>query len=107
MAKLDRSFHALADPTRRAVLARLTQGEASVGDLARSHPIALPTFLKHLRVLEEGGLITSRKQGRVRLCRLADGAFAPMADWLDHQRRLWEARTDRLADFVTREEDDP
>lgn len=104
MAKLDRTFHALADPTRRAILARLGTGEASVSALAQDHAMAPPSFLKHLRVLEEGGLITTRKQGRTRLCRLADGAFAPLEAWLDDQRRLWEGRADRLAEFVTRED---
>lgn len=104
MAKLDRSFHALADPTRRAVLVQLTAGEASVSALASSHDMALPSFLKHLQVLEEGGLIVSRKQGRTRLCRLAEGGYAPLEAWLDDQRRLWEGRTDRLAEFVTRED---
>lgn len=100
MAKLDRTFHALADPTRRAVLTRLTEGPGSVGDLARPFDMALPTFLAHLRVLEEGGLIRTEKRGRVRVCELAEGAFAPVSEWLDAQRRDWEARTDRLAAFV-------
>lgn len=100
MAKLDRTFHALADPTRRAVLTRLAHGPGSVGDLTRPFAMTLPTFLQHLRVLEEGGLIRTEKRGRVRVCHLAPGAFAPVAEWLDAQRREWEGRTDRLAAFV-------
>ncbi|AXC49645.1 transcriptional regulator [Paracoccus suum] len=103
MTRLDRSFHALADPTRRAVLAQLTGGEASVSQLAEPFAVSLPTFLAHLRVLEEGGLIHTRKQGRVRLCRLATGGYAPLQEWLEAQRQLWEGRSDRLAEFVTRE----
>lgn len=100
MVSLDRRFHALADPTRRAVLERLGGGEATVGELARPFPLSLPAFLKHLRVLEDAGLIETEKRGRTRICRLRNGAYAPLAAWLDDQRRLWEGRTDRLAELA-------
>jgi DNA-binding transcriptional ArsR family regulator len=97
-------FQALADPTRRAVLARLAQGPASVGELARPFDMALPSFLKHLRVLEESGWIHSHKTGRVRTCTLEPRALGEVADWLSEQRALWEARTDRFEQFVTQQE---
>jgi DNA-binding transcriptional ArsR family regulator len=97
-------FQALADPTRRAVLARLAQGPASVGELARPFDMALPSFLKHLRVLEESGWIHSHKAGRVRTCTLEPRALAEVADWLSEQRALWEARTDRLEQFITQQQ---
>ena len=97
---LARSFLALADPTRRAVLARLALGPATVSDLARPHGMALPTFLQHLRVLEDDGLITSEKQGRTRTCRLRPERIAAAEGWLSAQRQLWETRTDQLAAFL-------
>lgn len=103
MAKLDRIFHALADPTRRSVVERLCSGPATVSDLARPHRMALPSFLKHLGVLEAAGLVTSDKQGRVRWCRLRGGGLRPVAGWMADKRALWEGRTDRLADFVETE----
>ena len=94
-------FLALADPTRRAVLDRLGRGPASVGDLAGPHPMALPSFMKHIRALEESGLIRPPKPGRVRTCTLERRPFAILEGWLSEQRALWEARTDRLEAFVT------
>jgi DNA-binding transcriptional ArsR family regulator len=106
--RLSQVFQALSDPTRRAVLARLGEGPASIGELARPFDMALPSFMKHIRVLETGGLIRSRKAGRVRTCTLDKTALAQAADWLAEQRALWEARTDRLEQFVTRlQEKDP
>ncbi|MBE9635585.1 ArsR/SmtB family transcription factor [Salipiger mangrovisoli] len=99
---LDQHFAALADPTRRAILARLARGGASVGELAAPHDMALPSFMGHLRKLEEAGLVVTTKQGRVRHCDLAPGAFAPVQDWLGEQRAIWEGRLDRLDDYVTR-----
>ena len=99
-ASLDAAFHALADPTRRAVVGRLIAGPASVGELARPFAIGLPTFLKHLKVLEEAGLVASGKTGRVRVCRLEPGRLAQAEAWLAEQRRLWEGRADRLASYV-------
>ena len=98
---LDLLFTALGDPTRRAILTRLAQGDASVSELAASHDMALPSFVKHLRKLEEAGLITSTKEGRVRSCALSPDAFAPMDDWLSEQREIWTSRLDRLDDYVS------
>ena len=101
-------FQALADPTRRAMLARLTQGAVPVSELARPTGMALPTILRHLAVLEGAALISTQKTGRRRLCTARPETLAATADWLAHQRALWEARTDRLADFLAtlKDEDD-
>jgi DNA-binding transcriptional ArsR family regulator len=93
-------FHALADPTRGAVAARLADGPASVSELARPFDMALPTFLQHLKVLEAGGVIVTEKTGRTRLCRINPAAFGAAEDWLSAQRRKWEAQTDRLQEFL-------
>jgi len=100
VAELDRVFAALADPTRRGIVRRLGRGPASVGELARSVPIALPSFMKHIRTLEATGLVRTSKTGRVRHCELNRGRFALIEDWLSDQRRVWEERTDRLEQFV-------
>ena len=97
---LDAVFHALADPTRRAVVGRLTKGPAPVKALAEPFDMGLPAFMKHLRVLEENGLISSEKVGRVRTCRMNAERLAAAESWLSEQRTLWQARTDRLADYV-------
>ena len=97
---LDGIFQALADPTRRAVLARLGRGPASVGELAKPSGMALPSFMKHVRFLENSGLIRTRKEGRVRTCSLEKEAFAAVESWLSTQRANWEGRTDRLEQFV-------
>lgn len=99
--RLDSLFHALSDPTRRALLSRLARGPASVSDLAAPHDMALPSLMAHLRKLEEAGLIETRKDGRVRTCALVPAAFAPVRGWLDDQRALWEGRLDRLDAYVT------
>jgi len=93
---LDRTFAALADPTRRAIVARLCRGEAPVSELAEPFSIGLPTLLKHLRVLEEGGLVTSRKAGRVRTCTLAPDTLRGADAWLRAHLDAWESRLDRL-----------
>jgi len=98
---LDRLFTALGDPTRRAVLTRLARGPASVSELAAPHDMALPSFLQHLKKLEEVGLITTTKEGRVRQCVLCPEAFLPARTWLDEQRDLWARRLDQLDDYVT------
>lgn len=100
-AQLDGVFVALADRTRRAVIRRLGHGPASVGDLAREFPMALPSFMKHVRVLEGNDLIRTVKSGRVRTCTLNRERLALVDDWLAEQRRIWDARTDRLEQFVT------
>ncbi|WP_409186283.1 ArsR/SmtB family transcription factor [Amycolatopsis sp. VS8301801F10] len=104
---LDGVFAALADPTRRAVVRRLGQGPASVGDLAGEAPMTLPSFMKHVRMLESHGLIRTVKSGRVRTCVLNRDRFALVEDWLAEQRRVWAGRTDRLEQFVTGQEDQP
>ena len=102
-------FQALADPTRRAVLGRLGQGPATISDLARPFDMALPSFMKHIHLLEGSGLIRTRKQGRVRTCAIEPKPFAAIETWLFAQRMLWESRTDRLEAFVTarKQEDQP
>jgi DNA-binding transcriptional ArsR family regulator len=94
-------FQALADPTRRAVLARLGSGPASISDLAKPFDMALPSFMKHIRFLEGSGLIRTRKEGRVRTCVLEKDRLAAVDAWLSAQRAIWEGRTDRLEHFVT------
>ncbi|MEM9474752.1 MAG: metalloregulator ArsR/SmtB family transcription factor [Pseudomonadota bacterium] len=97
---LDTLFAALSDPTRRAMLNRLMQGPASVSDLAQPFDMALPTILQHLTKLEAGGLISTRKEGRTRVCTANPAALAQAADWLADQRAMWEARLDRLEAFL-------
>ncbi|WP_460698992.1 ArsR/SmtB family transcription factor [Nocardia thraciensis] len=104
---LDGVFAALADPNRRAVVRRLGSGPASVGELAESAPITLPSFMKHIRVLETSGLIRTVKTGRVRRCELDHERFALVDDWLAEQRRIWESRTDRLEQFLTTNKESP
>jgi DNA-binding transcriptional ArsR family regulator len=99
--RLNGVFHALADPTRRAVLGRLGQGPASVSELAEPFDMALPSFMKHIRFLEGSGLIRTRKHGRVRTCAIEKTQFAAVEAWLSEQRAVWEGRTDRLEQFVT------
>ncbi|MBM7118050.1 ArsR/SmtB family transcription factor [Archangium primigenium] len=94
-------FQALADPTRRAVLRRLGQGPASIGELAKPFDMALPSFMKHIHLLEKSGWIHTRKEGRVRTCVLEKKPLAAAESWLSEQRALWEGRTDRLELFVT------
>ena len=99
--QLDGIFQALTDPTRRAVLARLGEGPASISELAMPFDMALPSFMKHIHLLEGSGLIRTRKEGRVRTCAVVPERFAMVEDWLSEQRAIWEGRTDRLARFVT------
>lgn len=100
MAYLDRIFHSLSDGTRRAVIAQLATGPTSIGDLAQRHRMALPSFMKHIRVLEESGIVISRKMGRVRMCRLRPDALTVAQGWLEQERRVWEARLDQLDSCV-------
>jgi DNA-binding transcriptional ArsR family regulator len=100
--ELDGVFIALADPTRRAVIRQLGNGPASVSELARPFPIALPSFMKHVRTLEASGLIHTSKSGRVRTCTLDRQRLALVDDWLAAERRVWEERTDRLEQLVTK-----
>jgi DNA-binding transcriptional ArsR family regulator len=100
-APLDRTFAALADPTRRALIAQLEREEAmSVSELARPFSISLPAIMKHLDVLSEAGLITRRKIGRTVTCQLAAAPMEQAMHWLEHYQRFWSERLDRLAAFV-------
>ena len=93
---LSTTFAALADPTRRAILARLAQGEATVNELAEPFSLSLPTVSKHLKVLQRAGLITQGRQAQWRPCRLAAAPLKDVADWVEPYRRLWDERPDRL-----------
>jgi|SRR5271166_6575738 len=94
--QLDRVFHALSDPTRRAIVMRLSEQERAVGELFNPRPMALPTLLKHIRVLEESGLVFTRKVGRERVCELRPTAMRDTDAWLAKQRAVWAARLDRM-----------
>lgn len=97
---IDGVFRALADPTRREVLARLSDRPASVSELAAPFAMSLPAFVQHLRVLERSGLVRSRKVGRVRTCRLASRQLRPVEAWLARQRSMWESRLDQLDSYL-------
>jgi DNA-binding transcriptional ArsR family regulator len=97
---LDAVFSALADPTRRAIVVRLSQGEASVSELAAPFDVSLPAVTKHLAVLERAGLLQHHKQGRVRHCRLVPTPMKVADDWLSTYRVFWERRLDSLADHL-------
>jgi DNA-binding transcriptional ArsR family regulator len=99
-AQVDATFRALGDPTRRAVVQRLCLGPASMTELSQPFPITLPTFSKHLGVLEECGLVRSQKVGRVRTYRLVPKRLEQAEGWLSQQRRLWERRLDQLDDYL-------
>jgi len=103
--ELDEVFLALADPTRRSVIRHLGRGPATVGELAHGRPMSLPSFLKHVSTLERTGLIRTTKTGRVRTCTLDHDRLHLVDDWLAEERRVWEARTDRLEQLVTRTDD--
>jgi DNA-binding transcriptional ArsR family regulator len=104
--RLDGVFQALADPTRRAVLGQLNKGPASISDLAKPYGMALPSFMKHIHLLEQSGWIRTRKVGRVRTCSLEKKAFKAADAWLSGQRALWEARFDRLDALVEGRDDE-
>src|SRR5437588_8873566 len=97
---LDATFAALADPTRRAILARLTSGEASVTELAKPFDMTLPAISKHLKVLERAGLIARGRDAQWRPCRLDAGPLKDVADWVDHYRKFWEESFDRLDEYL-------
>jgi DNA-binding transcriptional ArsR family regulator len=98
--RLDRTFAALADPTRRAILARLTSGEASVLELAAPFDITLPAISKHLKVLERAGLIARSRERQWRPARLQAEPLKEVAEWTEHYRRFWEERYDRLDEYL-------
>ena len=97
---LDLAFQALADPTRRAIVERLTRGPASVGELKRPLAMSLPAVMQHLAVLETSGLVVSQKSGRVRTCRINPAALAEAERWIAERRLEWERRLDRLGDYL-------
>jgi DNA-binding transcriptional ArsR family regulator len=99
-AVLDQAFHALADPSRRSIVARLTRGPASVSELAAPLAISLPAVVQHLDVLQKSGLVSSEKVGRVRTCRLEPGPMRQVERWLTAHRTEWESRLDRLGDLL-------
>jgi len=104
--QLDLAYQALGDVTRRAMVERLTRGPATVSELARPLLMSLPAVMLHLKVLEESGLVTSQKQGRVRTCRVAPQMLSQAEEWLGERRRIWEQNLDRLGDYLEINEGD-
>jgi DNA-binding transcriptional ArsR family regulator len=100
MSELDRVFRALGDPTRRAVLARLSGGAAAVSELAEPFDMALPSFLQHMRVLEASGLVRSRKSGRIRTYQIRPAPLRAAEGWMSEQRAVWERRLDQLDRYL-------
>ncbi len=98
--RLTATFSALADPTRRAILARLASGECSVTELAEPFEMSLPAVSKHLRVLERAGLIARGREAQWRPCRIEAGPLEEVADWAERYRHLWEHRMDRLGNYL-------
>jgi DNA-binding transcriptional ArsR family regulator len=98
--QLDSTFSALADPTRRAILARLANGEATVTELAQPFPVSLPAISKHLKVLERAGLIVRGREAQWRPCRLQPAPLEGAAEWLERYRQFWEGSFDRLDDHL-------
>lgn len=99
-AILDRTFHALSDPTRRAMVQRLSRGPATVSELAKPLAISLPAVMQHLAVLEDSGVVTSKKVGRVRTCQVEPKALTAAERWITERRQLWERRLDRLGAYL-------
>jgi DNA-binding transcriptional ArsR family regulator len=106
-AALDRVFQALADPTRRVMVERLSRGPASVTELAEPFQMSLPSIMQHLQVLEASGLIRSEKVGRVRTCRIGGVALESAERWISERRATWEHRLDRLGDYLDETEPEP
>ena len=100
MLDLDRLFHALADPARRAMLERLTRGPTPVSELARPLPMSLPAAMQHLGVLETAGLVRSEKVGRVRICAIEPQALDQVERWINARRVEWTRRLDRLGEYL-------
>jgi len=98
--ELDKTFAALADPARRAMVERLVQGPASVSELAKPLPMSLPAVMLHLKVLEDSGLVTSRKLGRVRTCRIDARVLSQAEQWVGERRQMWERSLDRLGAYL-------
>jgi DNA-binding transcriptional ArsR family regulator len=106
-ATLDPVFHALADPSRRAMVERLTRGPASVSELAQPLAMSLPAVIQHLQVLEASGLVRSKKLGRVRTCRIEPEALRTAEQWIAASRTAWECRLDRLGEYLAEVPDQP
>jgi DNA-binding transcriptional ArsR family regulator len=106
-ADVELLFAALADPSRRQMVDRLSRGPATVSELARPLPMSLPAVVQHLHVLEASGLVRSRKVGRVRTCRIEPLALRAAEDWVTERRRSWERRLDRLGDYLAENPDQP
>ena len=104
---LDGLFHALADPTRRAIVERLSRGPASVKELAAPLQMSLPAVIQHLQVLEASGLMSSEKTGRVRTCRIETAALGTAEGWISERRQIWERRLDRLGQFLAEHPEEP
>ena len=104
-AELDRLFHALADPARRAMVERLSRGPAAVSELARPLPMSLPAAMQHLGVLEAAGLVRTEKVGRVRTCAIEPRALGQVENWINARRAEWEHRLDRLGEYLKTLED--
>src|ERR671937_3306773 len=104
---VDRVFHALADPSRRIIVERLSRGPASVSELARPLPMSLPAVVQHIQVLETSGLVRSEKVGRVRTCEIEPAALRPVEQWISARRSNWESRLDRLGDYLAESDDEP
>jgi DNA-binding transcriptional ArsR family regulator len=98
--RLDATFSALADPTRRAILARLASGETSVSELAEPFAMSMPAISKHLKVLQRAGLIERSREAQWRPCRLAPAPLKDASEWLERYRRFWEESFDRLEDYL-------
>ncbi len=105
-AELNKVFHALSDTTRRAILARLSNGDVAVTELARPFDMSLPAISKHLSVLEKAGLLQRHKDGRIRRCQLIAGPLETAADWIKFYRQFWEAQLDSLTDYLEKNTDD-
>jgi DNA-binding transcriptional ArsR family regulator len=106
-ASLDLMFQALADPTRRLMVERLSRGPASVSELARPLPMSLPAVVQHLQVLEASGLVRTEKVGRVRTCRVDPAALRTVEQWIAERRATWERRFDRLGTLFAEQPEDP
>jgi DNA-binding transcriptional ArsR family regulator len=104
---VDRVFNALGEPTRRAIVERLSAGPMSVSDLAQPFDLTLAAIVQHLQVLEESGVVRTEKVGRVRTCRIEPGGLRVAERWLSERRALWERRLDRLGQLLDQEEDQP
>src|SRR5262245_45864681 len=106
-ASLDRLFHALADPTRRAMVERLSRGQTSVSELARPFAISMPAVVTNLQIMEASGLVRSEKVGRVRTCRVEPAALQTVERWIADRRASWERRFDRLGEILAEQSDAP